>query len=622
MSHDENLVVAPIRMADGTEKDSPDLSALEFLKELKAIHQPFENETYPQAVLNERFMHGDQIIRKNESDERVVDADVYWPTWLTAVSRNLLRNPALTWAARVTEKDPSSKCWPKEGGPLDPAAAEVGDKVLAYYRQRYDHRQQLVTAGWKVQADGTVIWRIVWDPDKGPKSDIFADGTGGEALGDVFYEVVSLFNFLIDPVENIEDARWCAFRKWKTVDEARRLLGDRGIYCDDLATNTPWTTWTRRTDLVECIELWVKPGADARFPAGLLIQYVGDNVLHVEDFPYEHGELPCAMWKCSTLTDYPYGDTHVSDAVPLQNNYNKLHACLTTITAKTAKWMKVFIPDWAKGSFDGADEVVHFKTAEADSVGVIKMITAPPPSPLIVAQIEEHERMIDKVFGVNEAVVGSDASQSKNARHLAYMSQLDAQKQKEARVSLESAVVRRDRQSIFLNQQYVSADRTVRLLGEGGEWQEVAYSGALFNGIDVTVETAPGVDQGNAAEAQDAEQAAAAGLEDPTRAREIRKTGTTTTRYESIARAMVQAQAAQAMQGLAVAVEPSIPAETAVSELQLILAASKGKDEATLAPLRTLLQQYQEAVTAAAQPMPQAGGAVKPIEPTEEESPL
>lgn len=618
MSYDVQLEVAPIMLPDGGQREAEPVSALDLLAEYQAIHQPYEAEVWPQAILNERFVHGDQIMKKGEADERIVDEDIYWPAWLTPISRNLLRNPMLTWAARVTERDPATRCWPGEGGPSDIAAAEVGDRVLSYYRQKEDLRAQMVRAAELVQAHGTVGWRCVWDPDGGPKGE--TDEGVTEPMGDVAYEVVSVFDFAIDPVDNVDEARWVIFRKWKTVNEARRLLEEKGIRANPKVSR-PMTAWTQRGDLVECLELWVRPGADGRFPDGLLVQYVGGSVYSVvKSYPYQHGEVPLAVWRCSSKTGYPYGDTHVSDAVPLQNNYNKLHAAMTTITAKSARWLKVILPESMRGDpWNGDDEAIYVKAGEKPEQ--IRVLTAPPPSPLLVAQIEEHERMIDKVFGVNEAIVGSDASQSKNARHLAYLSQLDAQKQKEARVNLEHAVLRLERQVIRLVQQYVESERIVRLMGPQGVLQEVAFRGADFMGIDVILEPAPGADQSRAAQAQEAEQAAAAGLEDPQRARELRKSGAGETRYEALARRAVQAQAQAAMQGLAVEVDPMVPPEVAVAELQLVMEQAQSADPLVLDALGALLAAYQEAAAAAAQPMPQPG-EVQPLEGAPADEPL
>lgn len=600
---DVPLEVAPIILSDGAERAADPITALGLLEECKRVHAPYEAEVYPQAHLNERFMHGDQIVKAVGRDEHIVDENVLWPSWLTPISRNLLRNPALTWGARVTERDPVTSCWPGEGGAADVAAATVADRVLGYYRQKLDLRQQMSRAAWMVQEHGTVGWRIFWDPDAGPKGEL--DDGQMVPLGDVVYELVSIFDFAIDPVDNLDDAAWCFFRRWKSRADARRLLLAAGIM-DEPAVGQSQSTWTRRTDLVECIELYVKPNTDARFPDGLVVQVVGGNVLAVEPFPYAHVELPIAIWKCSTKAGYPYGDTHVSDAVPLQNNYNKLHAAMTVITAKSARWLKVFLPKSMKAAFDGGDEAIFFDPSEDPRK--VHIVSAPPPSPLLVAQIEEHERMIDKVFGVNEAIVGSDASQSKNARHLAYLSQLDAQKQKEARVDLEHAVLRVERQALRLTQQFVDSERIVRLVGDQGRFEEVAFRGADLEGVDVILETAPLADQSRAASAADSEQAAAAGLEDPQRARELRRTGVSETRYEALSRRAVQAQAKQAMQGLAVQPDPMVPPEVAVAELQLQL---QQAPPLAVAPLQALLAAYVEIARTQGQPSPD--GAVDPV---------
>lgn len=578
---------SPIEVGEGGKP----LTVLQLLDEMKERNQSFEMADYPVATNNERFIHGRQILRGHLRDKQVVDESLRWPSWLSAIPRNLLRNLALTWLARVTRKEPSTKAWPDDSSPADVADAFVANEVLGYYRRRQHRRKLLSRAGWWCQAHGAVGFRVVWDPAEGPKLPT------GETLGDITMEVVSIFDFGMSHWR-IEESNWCFFRRALDVEHAREILQSVGITEEPPKSDTPTTAWDDRArEIVEGYEIWHLP--TGRIPQGLKAIVVGGFVVDAEPFPYAHGELPLSVWTCNEKRGNPYGDTHVTDAVYLQNNLNKLHAALTDITAKLAKWAKAFVPQSMLDAFNGEDQVIGF--TDKENINAVRVLTAPPPSPLLMQQIDEHERLLREIFGVNQASVGSDASQSKNARHLEYIDNLDAQKDDFTINSMNDAIVRADGQILKLAQQYVDDARTIRMVGDASEAQVVSWRGSDLAGYDVILEPAPGDDQTRAAGAREAEELAQSGLLDAAKAAELRTTGNTVTTFEQMSRRVVQMQARDALRGFAADADPSIPVEVAVAELMLIQ--QQVANDPIRAPLiQQLIQQYQQLAAQAQQP--------------------
>lgn len=595
MAKDVTIEAASFAGPDGEPIGEPEtLTVLGLLSEMKKANQPFESIAYPIAVNNERFIHGKQILNKRQEDAHVVDESLAWPSWLPPITRNMLRNMSLTKRAQMIKDTPSTKAWPNEAGPNDPAAAEVGNQVLAYYRHKLDWQNMLSRSSDPCEAHGAVGWRTVWDPDAGMRN------VDGIPLGDVIQEPVTIFDFGMS-APTVEDSEWVFFRRWYTPARAKAMLLSAGIQeSPDLSERDgPWAATD--ADAVEAYEIWYLPTAH-RVPKGLHAIVIGGNVTMHEDFPYEHGELPLAVWYCHEKMGWPYGDTHVTDAVPIQANINRLEAAKTQVLARTAQWMKCFVPKSLLNDFNGVQQVIGIDPAE--DVSRIKILTVDDaPTQSLDAQIGKEEAKLADVYGINEAVIGSDASATKNARHLAYIAELDGQKNAITRRSLNGALIRKDRQILGLCQQYVVDERLIRITGPQGEPALVAFRGADLMGLDVILEPAPGTDQTRTAQAKEAEELAAAGFLDATAAGERRQTGLPATVVEGMAARTMMSQIEAAMAGQQVQPDPSVP--TPVAERAILLAIDQGGEAMDPTALLALLDAYRALAAQQAAQQPQ-----------------
>jgi hypothetical protein len=226
--------------------------------------------------------------------------------------------------------------------------------------------------------------------------------------------------------------------------------------------------------------------------------------------------------------------------------------------------------------------------------------------------------MISVVFGINEAVVGSDASATKNARHLAYISELDAQKFSATLAMRDHALLRMYRQLLHLCRQFVEVPRMIRVTGAAGVPEVLRFVGADLL-TDVYLEPAPGADQTKAAEAAAAEQDAVAGFTPVARAAELRKTGQAETALEVLTRTAVGKQAEQALQGAGVQADPSLVASTAVEVLLGIIEANEAMGPERLALVVELLNAYRQLAEQQAQPVGES--APESTAPPEQQNP-
>ena len=273
------------------------------------------------------------------------------------------------------------------------------------------------------------------------------------------------------------------------------------------------------------------------------------------------------------------------------------------MTTRSAKWLKVIAAKKIADLWNGEDQIIECDDPEA--IASLRIVGPPPPPPLLLSQIEEHERMINVVFGINEAVVGSDASATKNARHLAYISELDAQKFAATLAMRDHALLRLYRQMLALCKQYVVVPRLLRITGPAGLPEVLRFVGSDL-AVDVYLEPAPGVDQTKTAEAAQAEQDAVAGFEPIERATERRQTGQRETSLETMTRKAVLQQAQQAMQGFGVQADQTLVAAIAVEVLLSFVEANEQMGPERLAPVVQLLNGYRALLQPAEQ---QQGGS-------------
>ena len=591
--------VTPLVRADG-EVIERKVTARGLFLEAQESWKTHADRRFGQAMLNERFISGDQqwgLDTKRGPSELVVE----WPAWLPRTQRNLMRNLHMTNVARVTKGDPSVKAWGGDGSSGDVASADVANTLIYSLRNAQDHRKIISRAAWTAGAQGAAAFYVTWDPARGPK------GVDGRRLGDICVEQLQIFDWISDGSEDITESEYVAVRRWMRKDEAHARLLSTGEDLPEPTAHAVKTLWGDGMSRVEAWEYWHRPCE--MIPRGLFCLFIAGHVVDVGDYPYEHGELPLHVWKWADLPDSPHGATPCDDAVPLQAQLNRLHSSLALLTSKAARWTKVITsPSIAKAW--NADTQVIGEPDEKARTGT-QIIGPPPPPALLYTQIEEAERMLREVYGVNEAVVGSDASQTKNARMLAYVTELDAQKLAGTVVARDHALLGVYRQCLNLWRQFVVESRTVRILGEAGMPGLMPFVGAMLEGVDVYLEPTAGQDNTKPAQALDAEQAAQAGLMDPAKASELRNTGQMQTRFEAMARTIVRRQISDAAAGFAAQPDPSIPAAIAVEEISLALEQAGGNMLAAQS-LQALLAAYQQAAQAQMQPQQPTGTTAPP----------
>lgn len=597
------------------------LKVRQLFEEAKRMFEEGGRAEKTQAVLNERFTSGRQFYEV--SDGSRVDT-LRLPDYVPRVYLNLLRNLKLTWTGRMVKDRPFPRVWANEASPEDVSSAEVSNAVLDYQRQIQDMDAMVARASDLAQDHGLVAARVVWDPMGGPKSNGIpvldemgmpvVDETGapaleavGERLGEVQVELMSIFDFATDGSEFAEQSKWVLFHRVIDKYEAEAILEEAGIKDHSVTTQTSVeprkNAWGEQIDGVDAWELWHKPCK--RVPKGLHCLYVGDKCVTQRDWPLETDELPIAVWKIADRRGSPYGDTHVSDAVPMQRRYNDTLMAIARLVILQGDVKGVGAESIVSNFSGGAGFISENSKDVADN---FRWLIPPGVSKDLYEAANLYKQGLYETFGVNEATSGADPNASANAKHAAYISELDAQKMATARRNLDAWLVRICRLILENVKQYVKQARIVQFVGEDGAMGVVSFMGSEIS-TNVRIEPAPGSERFRASMARDAEQQLAAGQMGPEEGLERMQTGLPQTVDQAQQRNAVQVQIVQALGGEMPEPDPSVSPQVAVPLLREALKVYASLGAQRLLGVRALLQQYMDmgAQAPMAAPQPQGG---------------
>lgn len=609
---------ANVAVGDGEES----LTVLGLFQEMRRQALEYEQGSFDRAQRNEQAAHGDEF---GGSDEAYAES-FYGVDALQVAKRNHLRNARLTYSSRMLEDRPTVRAWPGEASAGDHAAADIANQIIDYHHQRQDIDALLMKACNLAQPHSCVAISPRWNPEGGPVKKVAArDEQGGLLLGDgqvptvealpqgcSEWRLFSIFNYMTDGSEEAEDSMWCGFRTFMDKYEARALCRQAGIEDPPPETEIP-SAWTFKRKGVECWELFHIPCA--RIPAGLYAYIVGGNVVRAEPFPYEHGELPIAVWKIGERSDHPHGTTHFDDAVPIQRQINHDLTVARRIKRRFGEALRLLAPRTVIDQWSNDDQIIPI-----DDPVMLQYIRFIEPPVAIIKQLYE---VVDKdtealfgVFGVNEALqAGQPADPQQSGKAIAYLKELDSQKLAESNRSLGKALMRLWRQTLRLDQQYVSEPRMVQIVGTDKQLKTMFYRGADIAGVDVRLEPTSGAQRWRAQQAATSQARADAGLEDPTRAIWLAQSGLPQTPLDAQARGIIQNDIAQAMQGAQVQPNPQVPPQVAVEEISLAIEHAPPDGQMAL---QQLLLAYRQMMGGGQQPQ---GGGKPPEAPGQPETP-
>ena len=551
-------------------------TVIELLEEFKKQHEEHALRYHASAELNERMCNGDQFIEIGEGFEL---GPAEWGADVPKISRNLLRNLRLTWSSRILEDRPSVQFFPGQAG-VDQYRTKIAEKVFEQLRQTNDFDDLCFRAAELVQPHSAVAFKTYWDPLKGPLSD------DGRPLGDVCWQIVSIFDYATDGSEDIEDSKWVYFHKYVDKDDAYELLDAAGIE-EEPQEDEYIDLWGIKKRGVKLYELWIRPNS-YRFPNGLYAVIIGNQVIEARDFPYNHGELPLSVWKCGARRNSPYGSTHVDDAVPLQRLINECVAALSK-QARLISTIKLLAhPDIINKWEHGHQRI---PTPDVQMAQYARYLEPPNRSEVLVTTLEDTIEALYAVFGLNEMLTGAESLKSGTAaKSIAYINKLDSMKMAGAARNLAKAILRMVKHSLKLVQQYVVAERLLKIAGAGNEMPVEFFRGADIAGVDVIVQPGSAIEGMRASIANNANtQMQQAG---PTPELQFTaQTGLKDSAYTESQRGLVFEQIKGALAGQPIQANPEIDANIAVDVLNSLMGQVNPQAQQVLVQMMQLYKQ-------------------------------
>lgn len=591
-----------------------DLVAVEFLRSLEKRGRASQlaRDRLTTALRNERWIHGEQSV--SELSESLIDEDMANAGLDDNMnSRNLLRNMWLTFTSRVTEEAQITRVYPHDASANDAIVADWSNKILDYCDTRADDTDALQRIVGLAQMHSVAGFKTCWDPTR----DTYT--AADTASGDIASDVVTIFDYWTSGADDIEEDKWCCFRRYVEKPEATAMALSYGIDPEDVrgaAREADEDGVPTRTENVYAItEVWHVPeGEFGRFPSGLYLVFLGDHLVEQQEFPYDHGELPLSLIKTMWMRGSPYGSTHVDDAIRPQRAYNKAIAVQQERADLLADTYLLTTPDIQQQIVNGSGS--RILTGAPDLVEEGKgMVWVEPPGPAELLKDQElgaREQIAD-AFGISETFGQAAEIQGRGpaGKTVAFYNKIQGMKLSEMMRSLHRAIKRRDRQRIALFQQFAPDELLLGIVGQHRFMELPVFRNANMRGLDLKLEPASGAERLRAVAADEALVALKEGRVDPARASSIVETGLTETVGDVEVTMQMQEIASQALSGAPVQPPEGVDPAVAAGELERLYGVHRANPNAAV--LLQMAAWYKDQA-AAAQAQPPVAGSPQPMQ--------
>lgn len=418
------------------------------------------------------------------------------PPWRVRLVVNKIRPIIRTEVAKLTSNKPSAVVIPATAEESDVMAARVAEQIWdACYR---DHNidEVLKDLAWWGTICGTAFVKTFWDPNKAGQK------------GDITVEAVDPFHIFIPDIAErlIENQPWVihgmtrnplnVMKSYRFNPEPNAKATDP--FVENSYINSIGATNSRLLKEVPCYEVWLKADAHKEFPEGGLVTVVGDKVVQIiKGYPYSHGEFPFAKFE-HVQTGRFYGDSVITDLIPLQREYNRTRSQIIEAKNTMAK-PRLIAP---RGS-------VNARMISSEPGQVIQYTPGfAPPTPLamdslppyVLDEIDRIQQDIDDISGQHEISRGQNPSQVTAASALTYLNEQDESKLAASISSMEKVTEKVARQYLKFVVDYWDVERTVLVSGKNNAFESYAWkNNSLKGNTDIRVESGSSMPQSRAA---------------------------------------------------------------------------------------------------------------------------
>lgn len=474
---------------------------LKLVRRLRDKHEPRAERFRHIAMINEKFVNGDQWGatayhqgKRQRSHDQWFDSEGVPRIWV-----NHLRNLEGTWTSLLVKDRQTAKAVAANDDPLATYRADLANQVIDYLMYELDTANKLHKMTSYACQHGTAGMKILYSPD----------------VDSVTWEPCTIFDYIIDPTPDYHDAKWVIFTSHLDEDEAENIYEAKAIRSKP-RVETYTNAAGEECDGVVQRELWMKPSTE--HPGGLYACVLGDEVVEQMDFPYifsrdgdgpDEAILPLVLMKVRDVRGSAYGATSLTDCIPLQRSYNE---CVSREVKRMRAGATVLVAprELAKHFQLGRDAVLWFAKAQQEAARDIKFIDSAPLDPALVDMRNFFAASMPAVMGINDVTAGTKG-RSLSGRAIENIVELDAQKNADAAKSLEVCVLDAWKLTLDLLRRYYTDARKMKMMHRPIA-DVLMFNSADIQGVDVRLEPSSEIDRLSAVKEQGQAERVQAGL--------------------------------------------------------------------------------------------------------------
>ena len=398
----------------------------------------------------------------------------------TRLSIPLIKPIWRTEVAQLTKSRPQPEVIPASNSDSDRQSAKLASLVLGSELQRMDFQEHHARLWSWVCTIGCSYIYVYWDP----------------TTQNIELEVVPKLEVVIDPSvrESSKEAMWIIHGKVLTPEQSFEKFG-KDFKPDSQGLPDLWRGLTStpggapnagKNDGVLVLRMWHRPST--KYPQGMVVTIVGEEVVEEMPFPYAHGEIPFVDFHHVRLPGQYEGQSIIKDLWSSQKDYNAARSRMSETRALLAA-PKISAPE---GSVDddriGTDPGEIFKWR---AVGPYKPEPMNPPNipSFIFKTTEDAMQELMDISGIHEVSKGMSPGAGTAAAAIASLREADSTKLGPIVAGLERSVARVGKQVLGLVQQFWETPRLIRTWdGSSSNFTVETFKGAdIPSAVDVRV---------------------------------------------------------------------------------------------------------------------------------------
>jgi len=456
---------------------------------------------------------------------------------------NRIRPAMRSEMAKLTAQKPNAFIVPASSDDRDMYAANAGEQIWdSLFRFKNLHKIIRRSVFW-TSLTGNGFMKSWWDEEK---MDVIS-----QQMGDICYESITPFHMFVPDLKEVEienqpfiihaanrDAVALRMSYGKTINAG---TADASMLEESFANVMGVNEFKGKKDTILTLEMWIKPNSTPLWPQGGMITVAGSDLLQItEGMPYEHQQYPFAHFR-HVETGKFYSDSVIDDLIPLQREYNRTRGQIIESKNRMAKPQLTA----EQGSLDP-----NKVTSEPGQI-ILYRPGFTPPQPLPLQSIpnyvlEEQDRIkqdMDDISGQHDVSRGQVPPGVTAATAISYLQEQDESMLSYTFDSLEEGVEKVAFQTLCYVKQYWDTPRKVKVTGEDGSFDVLAFEGSdLRDNTDIRVEAGSSLPTSRAAKQAFIMDLMKMGFIDPNKGLEVMEIGGINKIYEQVQTDVRQAQ--------------------------------------------------------------------------------